>query len=521
MLKTLILSAVICLCLIACQTKPENLVSKYLNTKNLPLQSFIVNTQKDTVLKTQQGIVVKIDAGSIEAATPTVTLQIKEALSLEDILKAGLVTQTSNGILSSEGMFYINTKEASTIKKPLQIELPTDAFDKNMELYKGAEEDGKIVWQEPTKIDPKPNEPHDGEALFKQNCASCHAIDKKLVGPALGWVEDRWKSRGNLFAYIRDNQKFMQPVTDTFDRDRGYARFLYCQYNKTAMNIFPELADKDIDGILRYIRVESKKVAREKEFGYDSCVYLKEHELNLLERKYHLMKENGKMADLDRIPLQNIESASPIDTSTYDTLIPTTKIQKVSPVNYDAEYYKFKIVSYGWYNIDALLQDGSMKSALSVTIDKTKTQRIELFLVIPAYKILAEGGLLNDGKSYGFYEQDGTVYLPQGIDAYVFAIGEENDKTYFGLNKFTTSLNQTINIKIDETSKEKIQRSMKKLRLDGVDFSIEKTKNYDSIKAIDRELETIKQKKEKGCGCLLDESRGDFEEVEPANDRDF
>ena len=38
----------------------------------------------------------------------------------------------------------------------------------------------------------------DGKALFSQNCASCHAVNKKLTGPALAGVEDRWSEKKNL-----------------------------------------------------------------------------------------------------------------------------------------------------------------------------------------------------------------------------------------------------------------------------------------------------------------------------------
>ena len=31
----------------------------------------------------------------------------------------------------------------------------------------------------------------DGEALFKANCASCHAVKEKVVGPALKGIETR------------------------------------------------------------------------------------------------------------------------------------------------------------------------------------------------------------------------------------------------------------------------------------------------------------------------------------------
>ena len=43
-----------------------------------------------------------------------------------------------------------------------------------------------------------------GKKLFKANCASCHKLDKKLVGPALGGVTER-RSEAWLLAWIRNN----------------------------------------------------------------------------------------------------------------------------------------------------------------------------------------------------------------------------------------------------------------------------------------------------------------------------
>ncbi|RTL47642.1 MAG: c-type cytochrome [Sphingobacteriales bacterium] len=86
----------------------------------------------------------------------------------------------------------------------------------------------------------------DGKSLFSQNCASCHAIDKKLVGPALMGVEDRWPNKKHLYEWIRNNQAFLK----TGD---PYANKLYNEYNKTAMNLFPQLTDAEIGAILKYI----------------------------------------------------------------------------------------------------------------------------------------------------------------------------------------------------------------------------------------------------------------------------
>jgi len=87
----------------------------------------------------------------------------------------------------------------------------------------------------------------DGKALFSANCASCHAVNKKLTGPALAGVEDRWPDKKNLYSWIKNSAAFLK----TGD---PYANNLYNEYNKTAMNLFTNLTDKDIDAILGYIK---------------------------------------------------------------------------------------------------------------------------------------------------------------------------------------------------------------------------------------------------------------------------
>lgn len=87
----------------------------------------------------------------------------------------------------------------------------------------------------------------DGKALFQANCASCHAINKQLTGPALAGVEDRWPNKADLYAWIKNNQAFLKT-------GNKYANDLLKQYNNTAMNVFTNLEDKDIDAILAYIK---------------------------------------------------------------------------------------------------------------------------------------------------------------------------------------------------------------------------------------------------------------------------
>jgi mono/diheme cytochrome c family protein len=89
-------------------------------------------------------------------------------------------------------------------------------------------------------------EAQDGKALFNAKCASCHAIDKQLVGPALKGVEDRWDDRKMLYEWVRNSAAVIK---------KGYPRAVavYNEYNKVQMTAFPELKDQDIDAILTYI----------------------------------------------------------------------------------------------------------------------------------------------------------------------------------------------------------------------------------------------------------------------------
>ncbi len=86
----------------------------------------------------------------------------------------------------------------------------------------------------------------DGKTLFQTNCASCHAVNKKVTGPALAGVEDRWPDRKKLHAWVKNPAGFAK--TD------AYAANLIKEYSPTLMTAFSALADKDIDAILDYVK---------------------------------------------------------------------------------------------------------------------------------------------------------------------------------------------------------------------------------------------------------------------------
>ncbi len=85
-----------------------------------------------------------------------------------------------------------------------------------------------------------------GQELFEGNCAQCHAIDKKVVGPALAGAEARWGSRANIINFI----KYPQKVIDGGDQ---YAQKLYAEYQQYMPN-HDFFKDEQIIAILEYIK---------------------------------------------------------------------------------------------------------------------------------------------------------------------------------------------------------------------------------------------------------------------------
>lgn len=130
--------------------------------KRLESQVFKLNPLRDTIIETQNGIVFSVPAKAFLnkqgiAPTETIDVEIKEAMTASEIMKAGLSTMSNGQLLETGGMFYVNARvgeENLTIdkSKPLNANVPVNNNKKDMMLFKGERKaDGSINW-----VDPKP-----------------------------------------------------------------------------------------------------------------------------------------------------------------------------------------------------------------------------------------------------------------------------------------------------------------------------------------------------------------------------
>jgi mono/diheme cytochrome c family protein len=100
-------------------------------------------------------------------------------------------------------------------------------------------------------------DPVAGKQLFNTNCAACHALNRKMTGPALANVESRLQEEEGLgkewlYKWIKNSQGMISAGDP-------YANEIYNEYNQTAMTAFPTLSDADIDNILAYTAAPPKK----------------------------------------------------------------------------------------------------------------------------------------------------------------------------------------------------------------------------------------------------------------------
>lgn len=87
-------------------------------------------------------------------------------------------------------------------------------------------------------------DPVNGKKLFNANCAACHKLDKKLIGPPLKGISDK-RSNEWLHSWIKDNNA----LRASGDQD---AIDIFNEYNGMPMTAYPQLSEQDINDILVY-----------------------------------------------------------------------------------------------------------------------------------------------------------------------------------------------------------------------------------------------------------------------------
>ena len=531
---------------------------------SLKTQEFVVQIDRDTTLQTAEGAVIRIAAGSLVSPNKNVVLLVKEAYTMEDMIRAGLTTKSGKDLLSSGGMFYIRAKDSANVKisKPLSISVPTEEVNADMKLFKGQTTPlGKLDWQDPVPLKTDTAKVVSaGEQLFIENCKSCHTLGKESVGPDLAYIGKRrdfnWLSlyiknnavmraracAGEYIEYIGDSSAVKIASTQKTDRDYAaspkdesfvdysndeYAVCLFNAYNKAVMTSFATFSNKDIKELCDYINDESKRLnlpypKDELYINFQKCKTYKK-----LMSKLYAQKSTLKNKRKDSDTINNSAFIKQVNRSMQVLQMPTnaavmsTEERKslISAAYQKSEYYQVEINTFGWYNIDMLTKNvpGLVPSNLIVNVSDSFVNTFQIYFVLPDMKVHAYGGLLKDKKDvYGFYEDNGNIKLPQGKTAHVYLVGEKNGQLLYAAATFVTDTLNKLSLIPVVISKETFNVKIKDLlQTEGLSVKAKDSKNAATIRKIDSDLNALDEKikeaekakpQECDCDCQTDEA---------------
>lgn len=84
-----------------------------------------------------------------------------------------------------------------------------------------------------------------GKTLFNNNCAACHKLEQKLIGPPLAQIGKR-RTEEWFLKFVSNSQAFIQSGD-------AQAVAIYKEYNQQIMPPFSHLAQEDLKAIWAYL----------------------------------------------------------------------------------------------------------------------------------------------------------------------------------------------------------------------------------------------------------------------------
>jgi hypothetical protein len=468
MKKASLLVALFLLLLFACTREKK---ASFLSTDNIRTQLFQIDPTKETRINGARGAIFSIPAGAF-AGTEAVTIELKEVYAPIEILAAGLRTESNGELLESGGMFYINAKRDGkelALKKEIKGSIPADYINESMKLFKGeVEEDGNVNWVDPV---PLSNELDSnricieaGKQLFQANCASCHAVFKKLTGPALVFTDQKY-SREDYYKLIRNPAAFAKENS-----------YFYCEikaYGGILMTGFPTLPEKDIDCIIDYINNEAKRrpdlVMPDTSFwGSEGCKVKQSitefpcgSDTAYINEEFQEVVQNASL---------NFNGNPTTTTSPFDTTIVDTTFIPAPPIRENR--YNFNINTLGWYNIDVLMKNlqGITEVTIDVMTDFTDNNLVEMNLYFPEKKIQLDGNYNSTNNTFTFGADGNRIPLFIGDIAILFSIAKKDNQLFYDVHEFRIAASQSIKISLQETTQEKLNEAFEKINLDNINL---------------------------------------------------
>jgi hypothetical protein len=452
--------------------------------QNLPTQVFEINNQNDTFITGKNGTKISIPENSFvdkngNTVTGKISFELKEALTLADMVMGNSTTLSNGKILQTGGMIYTNaTSNGENLfiatNKALQISVPTNNKNDSMLIFEGEvnPENQSINWVNPKDIIEK-NKPTVVSKTISRPTFDEHKNREvpllEVPKKPIEYSDDTERllsinfETNSMFPELQQyrNVKFKVSEKSDFNLEDAKKTWYDVKLEKTNEAGIYKVTFEGVDKgkvITRKYLVspayqgnDYKKALAEYNEKFEQYEKKKKE---IAKEKERLIEEQEKLAikwqkEFDK---QQKNKQQDIENTTYN------------PHTHDLNLgYTFNLKQLGWSNIDVLYSDSRTETInLKVKIeDKPKEDRVYIAMVIKNKWILLPGYEKKDG-TYGFSHNDAEpTNLPVGEEAIIIATTYRNNIPYFAFQKIIIAPKQNINLSLKETTKLKLEAYLK------------------------------------------------------------
>jgi hypothetical protein len=426
-------------------------------TDNLELQLFKANANEGAVIKGKNGTRLDIPKNAFtdsegKPATGEITIELKEALSMSDIVLGRLTTTSDGKMLSTGGMVYVNARQGDSKlslakSKEITITVPTKDYKPEMLVFTGEkDENGSVNWTDPVDIIEK-----------KKNVATERVTDVLLSE-----------------FYSEEPVAPVKPVKNT----GGFV----LNVNLSNPELLPEFVPfKDVKWKLideaSYSNEDSKKVwsyvgvqRTEKEGvylltfrGVEGDIYKtrKYDVIPVFEGKDYekaLASYNEKFAAFEKEKKERIEWEKAEQAREKAR---QEKYEKINDAKNFTSSYIFNVKKLGWVNCDYFYKDKTATEVIvQAEVNNAEKKDVDAYLVLKKQRVCIPG-YIDDSGAFEFSNGAATIRMPLGITATIIAVTADDDGNIKYASKDVTIDKETlVALQLNTTTKEDIKKSL-------------------------------------------------------------
>lgn len=447
---------------------------KAFTTDNLNMQTFTLDAGKDNTIKGEKGTELTIPKNTFTDAqgnlvTGNITVQLKEALSISDIVTGGLTTTSNGEILSSGGMLYVNAKQGDNDvfigkSKSIGVSVPTDNFVPEMQIFTGNEDaDGNINWIEPKDIIKKPVAKPTPNKTAKPTKAA-KPTQGDMFGAILDYVEDGDKDDTYPAPYTKPLKPYKNDggivIAVNIDNPELLPEFI--PFSNVSWKLVDESAFSKEDNGKDWKHVSVKRSAKDNIYvltfkGTEkNSDEIKEYEVYPVlegeEYEVALADYNKKIAAYEKeMKLQEEKRKSE-----------ERDLINISKAEDFANDYIFEVTRLGWVNCDYFYRNANPTDVLvRTTINNTSENNVYAYMVIKEDKVCLAGFPDENGDFMFGYPGNPYIKMPLGIKVTILGVSAQEDGTLKFASKDVTITKETsVLLELKQATEEDMKKAI-------------------------------------------------------------